>query len=57
MEEKARLIAAKLAKTSEKSRLYYRINGTRRLTGSVRNEIELTPELEKVYSLNFVQLI
>lgn len=41
-------MAAKILKAKEKSRIHYRINGVRQLTGGRRNEIELPPHLEKV---------
>ena len=46
--EKAKLMAAKVLKAKEKSRIHYRINGVRSMTGSRRNEIELSSHLEKV---------
>ena len=53
--EKAKLMAAKVLKAKEKSRIYYRINGVRSMTGSRRNEIELSSHLEKVrYLLGIV---
>jgi hypothetical protein len=47
-DEKAKLMAAKILKSKEKSRIHYRINGVRELTGSRKNEIELPSHLEKV---------
>lgn len=47
-EDKARLLAAKVLKSKDKSRIYYRINGIRSMTGSRKNEIELSSQLEKM---------
>ena len=47
-DEKAKLMAAKILKSKEKSRIHYRINGVREITGSRKNEIELPSHLEKV---------
>jgi hypothetical protein len=47
-DEKAKLMAAKILKSKEKSRIHYRINGVRQFTGGRRNEIELPSHLEKV---------
>ena len=47
-DEKAKLMAAKILKSKEKSRIHYRINGVRQLTGGRKNEIELPSHLEKI---------
>ena len=47
-DEKAKLMAAKILKSKEKSRIHYRINGIRQLTGGRKNEIELPTHLENV---------
>lgn len=47
-DEKAKLMAAKILKSKEKSRIHYRINGVREITGGRKNEIELPSHLEKV---------
>ena len=44
-------MAAKILKGKEKSRIHYRINGVRQLTGGRRNEIQLPANLEKVSPL------
>ena len=49
--EKAQLIAAKIASSKAKSRMHYRIEGARRLTGGRSVDIELSPRLEKLASL------
>jgi hypothetical protein len=41
-------MAAKILKNQEKSRIHYRINGVRQMTGSRRTEIELPDHLQKV---------
>ena len=57
--EKAKLMAAKVLKSKEKSRIHYRINGIRSMTGSRRNEIELSSHLEKVSNnvASFINLL
>lgn len=47
-DEKAKLMAAKILKSKEKSRIHYRINGVRQITGGRKTEIELPSHLEKV---------
>lgn len=47
-DEKAKLLAAMILRDKEKSRIHYRINGVRQLTGSRKNEIELPAHLEKL---------
>lgn len=47
-DEKAKLMAAKILKGKEKSRIHYRINGIRQFTGGRKNDIELPSHLEKV---------
>lgn len=51
-DEKAKLMAAKILKTKEKSSIHYRINGVRQLTGGRKNEIELSDRLEKIMKKN-----
>ncbi len=41
-------MAAKILRSKEKSRLHYRIHGVREMTGGKRNDLELSPRLEKV---------
>ncbi len=52
-EEKARLVAVKIAKQQDKNRLHYRINGVRQITGGRRCEPELPDHLQKVCWINF----
>ena len=47
-DEKAKLMAARILKGKEKSRIHYRINGVRQLTGGRRTEMELPSHLEKL---------
>jgi len=47
-DEKAKLMAAKILKGKEKSRIHYRINGIRQFTGGRKNDIELPSHLEKL---------
>ena len=41
-------MAASILKSKQKSRAFYRINGTRQITGARKTYIELTKDLEKV---------
>lgn len=52
-DDRAKLMAAKILKSKEKSRIYYRINGVREITGGRKNDIELPSHLERVNSLKF----
>lgn len=47
-EERSKLVAAKILKEKEKSRIHYRIHGVREITGGRKNDLELPPKLEKV---------
>lgn len=51
-DEKAKLMAAKILKSKEKSRIHYRINGVRQITGGRKTEIELPSHLEKLLKRN-----
>ena len=46
-DEKSKLIVAKILETKEKSRLHYRIYGTRLMSGGRKNEIELSNKVSK----------
>lgn len=54
-DEKAKLMAAKILKSKEKSYAHYRINGVRQLTGSRRNEIELPEHLQEILKKNEIE--
>ena len=47
-DEKAKLMAALILRDKEKSRIHYRINGVRQLTGGRKNDITLPTHLERV---------
>lgn len=47
-QERAKLVAHKILKTEKKSIAHYRINGVRMMSGSRKNEIELSEKLEKI---------
>lgn len=50
--ERAKLVAHKILKSEKKSLAHYRINGVRVLSGSRKNEIELSDKLEKISRLS-----
>lgn len=50
--ERAKLVAHKILKTEKKSLAHYRINGVRMLSGSRKNEMELSEKLEKISRLS-----
>lgn len=45
-------MAALILRDKEKSRIHYRINGVRQLTGGRKNEIELPSHLERVIKIS-----
>lgn len=47
-QERAKLVAHKILKSEKKSIAHYRINGVRLMSGSRKNEIELSEKLEKI---------
>lgn len=51
-DERAKLVAAKILKEKEKSRIHYRIHGVREIIGGRKNDLELPPRLEKVIFYN-----
>lgn len=50
--ERAKLVAHKILKSEKKSLAHYRINGVRVMSGSRKNEIELSDKLEKISRLS-----
>ena len=56
-EEKAKLIASRIFNSKEKSRLYYRIQGTRELTASRKSEIKLQDSIDNVIYFKLIILL